>query len=144
MLVGGGPQAGRQEDAPKPIGCADANRPDDRLCFAGRARTRRRRPMAMLARYNAEGPEEFALPWSTSTPGPAASARHFGSHSLLEELRKSRRIVRHDELSARNDATMGDLRPADSRVQPCRPDAEFARQRSAEFDIRHGDLPTRR
>src|SRR2546430_12600270 len=28
----------RQEDAAKPVGCADANRPDDRLSFAARGR----------------------------------------------------------------------------------------------------------
>jgi hypothetical protein len=36
--VGERPHARRQEDAAKPIGCADANRPGDRLSFAARGR----------------------------------------------------------------------------------------------------------
>src|SRR5258708_39488041 len=40
MPVGECPHARRQEDAAKPIGCADANRPDDRLSFAARRRLR--------------------------------------------------------------------------------------------------------
>jgi hypothetical protein len=38
MPVGECAHAWRQEDAPKPIGCADANRPGDRLSFAARSR----------------------------------------------------------------------------------------------------------
>ena len=38
MPVGERPHAWRKENAPKPIGCADANRPDDRLSFAARGR----------------------------------------------------------------------------------------------------------
>src|SRR6266481_208240 len=40
MAAGECPHARRQEDAAKPIGCADANRPGDRLSFAACSRLR--------------------------------------------------------------------------------------------------------